>query len=41
VRPHRSVQFSIVLLSRPPRRNRRLNGPGIQIYSRSVVNIEI
>ena len=40
VRPHSFVQRTIVLLSRPPRRNRRLNGHRIRIWSRSAVNVE-
>jgi hypothetical protein len=38
VRPHSFVQRSIVLLSRPPRRHRRLNGHRSRILSRSVIN---
>jgi hypothetical protein len=36
-RPHGFVQLSVVLLSRPLRRNLRLNGHGVQISWRKVV----
>jgi len=40
-RPHRFVQCSNVLVSRPPRVSRRRNGRRIRIKSRSVVNADI